>query len=102
MKNFIIISIACILTYFIVKPNDKINIITAKHQTDTIYYISSYKDPDLFLTKEQYLSLKGKNENRVRMELPRYYLVLNGNYKDKVEVDEEEFNIAMEGKQYNE
>jgi len=93
---------ACILTYFIIRPNDKINIITAKHQTDTIYYISSYKSPDLFLTKEQYLSFKDKNNDRIHMELPRYYLVLNGNYKDKVEVDKVEFNIAMEGKQYNE
>jgi hypothetical protein len=102
MKNFIIILMACILTYFIIKPNDKIDIITAKHQTDTIYYINSYKDSDLFLTKEQYLSFKDKNNDRIRMELPRYYLVLNGSYKDKVEVDKEEFNIAMEGKQYNE
>ena len=79
------------------------NIITAKYPvSDTIYMITSYKDSPLYLNKDQYdIMLKTNMNNlRLKMILPEYCIILDGDSKNKIFVDEYTYNSVKEGQKY--
>lgn len=82
--------------------NQSPSIVTNKSISDTIYKITSYKDSDLYLTKEQYLKLKETNQNnhRLVMETSNFYLILDGDSNNKVIVDEYTWKNTKEGDKY--
>lgn len=93
---FLITTVGCI--------NKPQGLITNKGFTDTIYYIDSYKSPNLYITKEQYLLLKETNQNndRINMSPSQLYFILDGDIKNKVVVDEWTWKNYKEGQKYKE
>jgi len=94
-----------ILTLFLMLSscmNQKPGLITNKGYTDTVYYINSYKSPDLYITKEQYEILKTTNQNsdRIVMEPSQLYFILDGNSNNKIIVDEFTWKTHKEGQYY--
>jgi hypothetical protein len=86
--------------------NNKQNMVTAKHATDTLYYINAYKSSDLYITKKMFLELRLANINnnqfnRLEVKYPKYYIVLDGDYINRIEVDSYTYNMIKEGQIYN-
>jgi len=82
--------------------NQSSGLITNKGYTDTIYYIDSYKDSNLYVTKEQYELLKTTNQNNERLVMmpSQLYFILDGNANNKVIVDEWTWKNYKEGQYY--
>ena len=97
----LILSILLFLTSC-VGINKSEGIITAKYIA-TMYYISSYKDSNLYFTESQYNSLIESNVNNDRLvKENRKFFILNGDLSNKVYVDDYEFSIYKEGDKYKE
>ena len=85
-----------------VEINKSEGIITAKYSA-TMYYISSYRSPNLYLTESQYNSLIENNVNNNRLiKENRKFFILNGDLSNKVYVDDYEFSKYKEGDIYKE
>jgi uncharacterized protein YcfL len=92
-----------ILVLFTISCKNKPRIITAKHSTDTTYYISSHKSANLYITKKIYTELKLANlynenyNNRLHITYPKYYYITDGDRSTMTEIDYYTFSNIKEG-----